>query len=300
MDDEVVKGNPAENADAAESGATTDENQGTQAEQPDDGFEQALDGSSDSLEEDQPTSASENTKSENSDEATNKEASEDGGQQGSDNGQTAKGAVQRKEQLNSEIRELVARRNAIREETSRLIREKYGMQPNSQAKTEDELINTINPETGDYYTRAEAQVEITKNRLDQLEQERQREAVANQIAESRLEMSQEVDNVIRDFPMFDPKSEKYNGDVADGAFEILSEAIETDPQTGMQIGCKIPIYKFYSLLAKATESAKKQGEIAGREAAQKMMGTVDTIGSGRSQNSSDDDPMLMGLSAQDY
>lgn len=300
MDDDVVKNNPAENADAVEPGATTGKNQGTQAEQPDDGFEQALDGSSDSLEEDQPTSASENTKSENSDEAANKEASEDGGQQGSDNGQTAKGAVQRKEQLNSEIRELVARRNAIREETSRLIREKYGMQPNSQAKTEDELINTINPETGDYYTRAEAQAEITKNRLDQLEQERQREAVANQIAESRLEMSQEVDNVIRDFPMFDPKSEKYNGDVADGAFEILSEAIETDPQTGMQIGGKIPIYKFYSLLAKATESAKKQGEIAGREAAQKMMGTVDTVGSGRSQNSSDDDPMLMGLSAQDY
>ena len=46
----------------------------------------------------------------------------------------------------------------------------------------------------------------------------------------------------------------------------------------MQIGCKIPIYKFYSVLAKAAESAKKQGEIAGREAAQKMMGAVAAIG----------------------
>lgn len=300
MDDDVVKNNPAENADAVEPGATTGENQGTQAEQPDDGFEQALDGDSESLEEDQSTSASENTQPKNSDEAINGEASEDEGQQGSDNGQNAKGAKQRKEQLNSEIRELVAQRNAIREETNRLIKEKYGSQSNGQAKTEDELVNTINPETGDFYTRAEAQAEITKNRLDQLEQERQREVFANQIAESRFAMEQEAAKVVQDFPIFDSQSTQYNKEIASEAAEILSEAIETDPQTGMQIGCKIPIYKFYSLLAKATESAKKQGEIAGREAAQKMMGAVDTVGSGRSQNNSDDDPMLMGLSAQDY
>lgn len=300
MEDEVVKNNPAESADAVEPGATTGENQGTQAEQPKDGFGQALDGDSDSLGENQSTPASENTQPENSDEATDEGALEDEGQQGSDNGQNAKGAERRKEQLNSEIRELVAQRNAIREETNRLIKEKYGTQPSDQVKTEDELVNDINPETGDYYTRAEAQAEITKNRLDQLEQERQREVFANQIAESRFAMEQEAAKVVQDFPIFDSQSTQYNKEIASEAAEILSGAIETDPQTGMQIGCKIPIYKFYSLLAKATESAKKQGEIAGREAAQKMMGAVDTIGSGRGQNNSDDSPMLKGLSAQDY
>lgn len=289
MDDEVVKNNPAENADAVESGATTDENQGTQAEQPEDEFVQALDGDSDHSKEGQSGSDGENTQPQDSNETTDKGDSESEGKQGSDDGQNAKGAEKRKEQLNSEIRELVAQRNAIREETSRLIKERYGAQANGQAKTEDELVNTINPETGDYYTRAEAQAEITKNRLDQLEQERQREVYANQIAESRFTMEQEAVQVVRDFPIFDSQSDQYNKELATEAAEILSGAIEKDPQTGMEIGCKIPIYKFYSMLAKAAESAKKQGEIAGREAAQKMMGSVDAIGNNGNKKGSDNE-----------
>lgn len=289
MDDDVVKNNPAENADAVEPGATTGENQGTQAEQPDDEFMSALGGDNDSLEKGEQNPETETTQPKNSDETTDEKAQEGDDKQNSDDGQNAKGAERRKEQLSSEIRELVAQRNAIREETSRLIKEQYGTQSGNQAKTEDELVNTINPETGDYYTRAEAQAEITKNRLDQLEQERQREVFANQIAESRFAMEQEAAKVVKDFPMFDSQSDQFNKEISTEAAEILSGAIETDPQTGMQIGCKIPIYKFYSMLAKATESARKQGEIAGREAAQKMMGAVDTVGNnGNAKGSSEE------------
>lgn len=289
MDDDVVKNNPAENADAVEPGATTGENQGTQAEQPDDEFMLALGGDNDSLEKGEQNPETETTQPKNSDETTDEKAQEGDDKQNSDDGQNAKGAERRKEQLSSEIRELVAQRNAIREETSRLIKEQYGTQSGNQAKTEDELVNTINPETGDYYTRAEAQAEITKNRLDQLEQERQREVFANQIAESRFAMEQEAAKVVKDFPMFDSQSDQFNKEISTEAAEILSGAIETDPQTGMQIGCKIPIYKFYSMLAKATESARKQGEIAGREAAQKMMGAVDTVGNnGNAKGSSEE------------
>lgn len=289
MDDDVVKNNPAENADAVEPGATTGENQGTQAEQPDDEFMSALGGDNGSLEKGEQNPETETTQPKNSAEMTGEKAQEGDDKQNSDDGQNAKGAERRKEQLNSEIRELVAQRNAIREETSRLIKEQYGTQPGSQAKTEDELVNTINPETGDYYTRAEAQAEITKNRLDQLEQERQREVFANQIAESRFAMEQEAAKVVKDFPMFDSQSDQFNKEISTEAAEILSGAIETDPQTGMQIGCKIPIYRFYSMLAKATESARKQGEIAGREAAQKMMGAVDTVGNnGNAKGSSEE------------
>lgn len=300
MDDEVVKSNPAENANAAESGATTEENQETQAKQPEDGFMQALNGDSDSSEEGQLDSDAENTQPQSSNETTDKGDSEGEGKQDSDDGQSAKGAERRKEQLNSEIRELVAQRNAIREETSRLIKERYAAQSDAQLKTEDELVNTINPETDDYYTRAEARAEITKNRLDQIEQERQREVIANQIAESRFAMEQEAMKVVQDFPMFDSQSDQYDKELATEAAEILSGAIEVDSQTGMQIGCKIPIYKFYSMVAKAAESAKKQGEIDGRKAAQKMMGAVDAVGNNGSRSVSDDDPMLLGLSAQDY
>lgn len=289
MDNEVVKNNPAENADAVELGATTDENQETQAKQPEDEFVQALDGDSEYSEEGQSDSNNEDAQPQGSDETTDKGDSESEGKQDSDDGQNAKGAEKRKEQLNSEIRELVAQRNAIREETSRLIKEKYGAQTNGQVKTEDELVNDINPETGDYYTRAEARAEITKNRLDQLEQERQREEYASQIAESRFTMEQEATQVVKDFPMFNSQSDQYNKELATEAAEILSGAIEKDPQTGMEIGCKIPIYKFYSMLAKAAESAKKQGEIAGREAAQKMMGSVDTISNGHSRSGASDE-----------
>lgn len=289
MDNEVVKNNPAENADAVELGATTDENQETQAKQPEDEFVQALDGDSEYSEEGQSDSNNEDAQPQGSDETTDKGDSESEGKQDSDDGQNAKGAEKRKEQLNSEIRELVAQRNAIREETSRLIKEKYGAQTNGQVKTEDELVNDINPETGDYYTRAEARAEITKNRLDQLEQERQREEYASQIAESRFTMEQEATQAVKDFPMFNSQSDQYNKELATEAAEILSGAIEKDPQTGMEIGCKIPIYKFYLMLAKAAESAKKQGEIAGREAAQKMMGSVDTISNGHSRSGASDE-----------
>lgn len=290
MDNEVVKNNPAENADAVESGATTDESQETQAEQPNDEFMQALGGNNESSEKSQQASDNEAKQPENSNEATDNGPQESEGKQDSDDGQNAKGAERRKEQLNSEIRELVAQRNAIREETYSLIRERYGVQSDGQAKTEDELVNTINPETSDYYTRAEAQAEITKNRLDQLEQERQREAFANQIADSRFAMEQEAVKVVQDFPMFDSQSDQYNKELATEAAEILSGAIEVDPQTGMQIGCKIPIYKFYSVLAKTAESAKKQGEISGREAAQKMMGSVDAVGNSHDRQGSDNEP----------
>lgn len=285
MDDEVVKNNPAENADAVDSESTTDDNQETQAKQPDDGFMQAFDDEVSSNEETS-DSDSEDSKAEEPNENANTDIPEDKAEQGSDDGQNAKGAERRKEQLNTEIRELVAQRNAIREETSRLIKERYGAS-NGQAKSEDELTNMINPETGDYYTRAEARAEITKNRLDQLEQERQREAYANQVAESRFMMDQEAARVIKDFPMFDPQSDQYDKELATGAAEIISGAIEIDPQTGLQIGSRIPIYQFYATMAKAVESAKKHGEISGREAAQKMMGAVDTVGSNRDKNGSD-------------
>lgn len=283
MDDDVVKNNPAENADAVEPGATTGENQGTQAEQPEDEFD--FGDGNDSPKGDQTDS------DEDEDNIEGQKADDTGKEeQSSNHGETAKtGAERRKEQLNSEIRGLVAQKNALREETVRLVKEKYGTQPSSQAKTEDELVNTINPATGDYYTRAEAQAEITKNRLDQLERERQSEIFANQIADSRFAMEQEATKVVHDFPMFDPQSDQYDKELAPEAAKIISGAIETDPQTGMQISCKISIYDFYSLLAKATESAKKQGEITGREAAQKMMGSVDTVGNNRSGKGSNDD-----------
>lgn len=279
MDDDVVKSNPAENANAAEPGATTGENQETQAGQPEDEFMQAIGDDSVPSDTGQSGSDGKETQPEDTDEADNAEASDDDGEQDSNEGQNAKGAERRKEQLTNEIRELVAQRNAIREETNRLFKERYAAQSDGQVKTEDELVDTINPETGEYYTRAEAQAKVTRDRLDQIEQERQREAYANQVAETRFAMEQEAVKVVNDFPMFDPQSDQYDKELATDAAEILSGAIETDPQTGMQIGCKIPIYQFYALIVKGVESAKKQGEISGREAAQKMMGTVDTAGS---------------------
>jgi outer membrane murein-binding lipoprotein Lpp len=282
----VVNEKPAEDVDAAESESTTEDNQEPQAEQPEDDFMQALEDSNSTSDEDQSDEDGEKAQSQESEDNTDKEKLEDEGEQNPNEGQTAKGAEQRKEQLNSEIRELVAQRNALREDISRRIKERYGAQ-NGQAQSVDELVNTINPETGDYYTRAEAQAVIQNNRLDQIEQERKYEAYAAQVADSQFMMDQESMQVVKDFPMFDSESDQYDKELATGAAEIIKGAVETDSQTGMIIGCRVPIYQFYALLAKSAESAKKQGEIAGREAAQKMMGTVDAIGSDRNQKGSD-------------
>ena len=88
-----------------------------------------------------------------------------------------KNAERRKQQLNNEIRDKVAERNALRKEIAELNQQKFQMKNASDIPSVENLMSQVNPETGDYFTRTEAkvarmeaerQLEQAQKKLDEL------------------------------------------------------------------------------------------------------------------------------------
>lgn len=209
---------------------------------------------------------------------------------------SSKNAETRKQQLNNEIRDKVAERNALRKEIAELNRQKYQIKTTSDIPTIETLMSQVNPETGDYYTRTEA-------RLTRIEAERELEREARKldeytdnIVDNRMRLKDEADRVLKDFPMFDETSSSYDKNLAEKA-EKIAEGMLIRDNTGEVIGSRGSIYDVYALVAEAVKSAGTNGEIAGRRAAEKMMGAADIIGSSspKATSDDDDDPFLKGL-----
>lgn len=181
----------------------------------------------------------------------------------------------RVDQLNTEIRDLVAQRNAIRTEV-----EQYNSQVYKPAQV-DELLEQVNPDTGEYYNRLEAQIESIK-------QERQVEKYNNQVAESLVALESDVQRVFNEFPMFDTKSAEYNQEIAGQVAEILNESLirdpnvpEINPQTGQPtgkgrvIGSRISPYKLYKSYAAAAKSSAVKAETKAQKNVETMLKNAD-------------------------
>lgn len=176
--------------------------------------------------------------------------------------QPKKGADARKEQLNNEIRDLVAQRNALRHEVEQINAEAY------KPASVDELLEQVNPDTGDYYNRLEAQLEAMR-------QEREVEKYNTQIAESRLTLQTETQRALQDFPMFDQQSPDYNADVAQEVDAILQGVLELDPKTNQVIGSRISVYQLLKSYAKAAEANARKAEIKAQRNAEKQLTNAD-------------------------
>ena len=209
----------------------------------------------------------------------------------------SKNAETRKQQLNNEIRDKVAERNALRREIAELNRQKYQMKSVSDLPTVEAMMEQINPETGDYYTRTEAKLARIEAERELESKQKQMDEFTENVVDNRMRLKDEADRVIRDFPMFDETSPSYDKDLAEKA-ERVAEGLIIKDESGEVIGSRGSIYDVYALVASATESAKRDGEIAGRKAAEKMMNAVD-IPSANSPVASDDDdennPFLRGF-----
>lgn len=211
--------------------------------------------------------------------------------------QPTKGAETRKQQLNTEIRDKVAERNALKREIEELNRQKYQLQSKDDLPTVDQLLDEVNPETGDYFTRTEAQLLLLQAQLELDHQTKQMDEYNSRLVETNMALINEAEQVLRDFPMFDPNSSEYDKDLAEQADRLLDASIIRDPNTGRIIGSQVSPYELYSTIASAAGAAKVRGEVAGRKAAQKMMANVDVVGGAASPSGtdSDDDPFAKGL-----
>lgn len=197
-------------------------------------------------------------------------------------------AERRKQQLNNEIRDKVAERNALRREIEELNRQKYNLQASADLPTVEALMEQVNPETGDYYTRTEAKLARIEAERKLEQQQRQLNEYTERVVDGRLRLKDEAERAVKDFPMFDEQSDSYNEQLAKRADGIAEGLIIRD-NDGEVIGSRGSIYGVYATIAEAAKAAKVDGEIAGRKAALKMADSADVGSSSKAPASKDED-----------
>lgn len=175
---------------------------------------------------------------------------------------------QRKEQLNTEIRDLVAQRNQLKQQVEQLNSQAY------QLPSEQELQDQINPDTGEYYTALEA-------KLTRLEQQQQLRDYTERVTEAQMTVSTEAERALKDFSWADEKSPDYNEELAREADQILKENLVVDPNTGQIIGSRISPYKLYKSYDVATKASQRKAQIQGQKSVEKMMAAADPTTGGR-------------------
>lgn len=210
----------------------------------------------DELEEDEPTKKP--------DEESDEEESED--EEGDEVEEPAKeeppkGAEARKEQLQSEIRDMVSKRNELRDEVTRLNSQVYA------PKTPEELV-----ELG--YDPAMARVEA-------LEQRTQMAEYNAHVADLNANLNQQALEVLRDYPIFNPEAPEYDKSLANRAETVYRQAaqLQVDPQTGLTVQANALPYEIYKAFAETAQMGSQKGAVAGQVAAEKNLAAADTVSS---------------------
>lgn len=215
-------------------------------------------------------------------------------------GERAKrGAEARKEQLqreteaaqaeNARIREAVAEKNRAIAEQRRLQAELDRIQ---QASTESERIPSVdyimqqeNPETGDFYTEYEARM-MHENLKLKYKVEQQEQMAAQQAYESRIEASvggfaADIQQTLKDFPVFDEASDEYDPSLSAEAERIMLDALIFEPNTGRIIGSSIPVYQLYKTLHEAAKGSLEARKSTQQSVRQQELAQADVRGSGQ-------------------
>lgn len=191
-------------------------------------------------------------------------------------------AEDRKQQLNTEIRDLVSQRNALREQVQLANSQVY------QPATEGELLDQVNPETGENYNRLEA-------KLAAMEQAQEVERYNTQVAEAQLTLTSEAQAALRDFPMFDSESPEYKPEIAAQVDQLLAKQIILDPNTGQIVGSNVSPYELYKTIATASQVSSVKGQLEGQKATEKMQSRVDSASNAAPAKSTENDDFLKGL-----
>lgn len=165
-------------------------------------------------------------------------------------------ATERKQQLNTEIRDLVATRNALKTDIEKINAEFY------QPATEEQLV--------------EAGLSATDAKLEALNQRLEVKDYNDKVAEAQLTIESEAQAVLRDFPMFDQNNKAYNKELAEEAATLFNDSIIRDENTGQVIGSNLSPYKLYKALAASHASSVQTGQVKGQKATEDMLSRADS------------------------
>jgi hypothetical protein len=211
------------------------------------------------------------SEAESADDATDESDADD-----TDQTQPKKGAEARKEQLQTEIRQLVAERNAKREEIARLNTDAY------QPATADQLM--------------EQGMDEATARVTALEQRTQLTEFNAKVADVNASLNTEALQVMHDFPMFDPESTEYNKELTELATKEYQRAagIKTDPKTKLIYDAAVFPYSTYHAIAQAFQAGANTGQVKAQRSAERMMANAETP-TNIAPKQPKEDPFLSGL-----
>ena len=168
-------------------------------------------------------------------------------------------AEERKTELNTEIRDLVAKRNALKEEVTKINSEVY------QPATEEELVD-------EGMTSTDAKVEVLRQQMEVRDYN-------ERVAEAQLTIEHESNRILSDFAWADRDSTEYKEELSNEAAALLKANLITDPNTGQVIGSNISPYQLYKTLDRAAGISAVHGQIKGQEATEQMLANADEAAS---------------------
>lgn len=183
-------------------------------------------------------------------------------------------AEDRKTQLNTEIRDLVSQRNAIKAQVEQMNQQVY------QPQSVEDLVN-------EGYSEAEA-------RLSSMEQREELRNFNERVAEAQLTIGTESQRVLQDFPLFNPDSPQFKPEIHARAAQLLSQNLIRDQNTGQVIGSNVSPYQLYQTIDEAYQASAVENQIKGQQATNKMLANAD-VPSGVVPKAPKQDPFLSGL-----
>lgn len=162
-----------------------------------------------------------------------------------------------KNEAQNRIRTLANENRQLRQQVEQLNSQVYS------PATEQDLVEQGMPET-------EAKVESLRQQMEV-------ERFNRTVTELNSTLNSEAQEVLRDFPLFDPESPEFKPELAQRANAIYQQSagIQTDPNTGLVIQANVLPYDFYKSFAEAYEAGATTGKVNGQKATEQMLASVD-------------------------
>jgi hypothetical protein len=174
----------------------------------------------------------------------------------------------------------------------------------SQVATEQELLNEVNPETGDYYTIAEAERAARLQYNETAQQQYAQERYQLEVQQNQQKIQSEAQQALGEFPELDSQSDKFDAEIAAEYEQALSQALILDQQ-GVPIGAYMSPYQLAKSIAgpakRAAEKAKALGQAEAQKATSRMLASADSAPSASSAKpKGQTDPFMSGFNDTDY
>lgn len=165
----------------------------------------------------------------------------------------------------------------------------------AQFANEQELLDTINPETGDYYSPGEVARMGYYQRLQAQQEQVQQQSYELQVRQNQNAILSEGERALQEFPEFDSSSDKFDPELSSRVDAIL-EANTIFDDNGRIVGMRQSPYEILKAFVDTRNSvAQKErtiGQANAQRATEKMLANVDPSGSTSGANQVDENDFI--------